>query len=311
MPCIVATLYKFTAIDNPPQLRAKLLAVLTANRVRGTILLAAEGINGTICGTRDGIDAVLAWLKRQSPQSMFADITARESQTDTPPFKRMRVKLKKEIVTMGVADLDANCAGARLSPREWNALLDEDDVLVVDVRNEYEINIGAFAGAINPHTVNFREFPAFAEKNLAAHKDKKIAMYCTGGIRCEKSTAYLKSRGFAHVFHLSGGILNYLESTAAHESKWRGQCFVFDERVAVDENLNKGDYAQCHACRWPISQADMASEKYQRGVSCPHCYDRTADRARFAERQKQVELAAARDAVHLGPQAMPLNNVGE
>lgn len=300
---VVCALYKFTALDNPQQLRQQLLPVMRAAGVCGTLLLAREGINGTIAGNRAGVDAVLAWL---GARPGLDGIEPMESFTDTPPFKRTKVKLKKEIVTMGVAGLEPGQGGVRVEPGDWNALVDADDVLVVDTRNEYEVKIGSFRGALNPRTTNFREFPAFADRHLDARKHKKIAMYCTGGIRCEKSTAYLKRRGFAEVFHLKGGILKYLESVREAESRWRGECFVFDERVSVDHRLRKGGYDQCHACRAPISAADKRSDKYTPGAGCPHCHARVSatDRSRFLQREKQVGLAAGRGLVHIGPRAM-------
>ena len=300
---IVCALYKFTALENLEELRLGLLAVMKDNGVRGTVLLAGEGVNGAISGGRGGVDGVLSWLGRWPG---LDGIEFGESFTDAAPFRRTKVKLKREIVTMGVAGIDPRRSGDRVDPRDWNALLDDDDVLVIDVRNAYEVKIGAFEGALNPGTTNFREFPGFADAHLDPRKHKKIAMYCTGGIRCEKSTAYLKQRGFEQVFHLKGGILKYLACVPEAESRWRGECFVFDERVAVDHRLNKGGYDQCHACRAPISEADKRSDQYIPGASCPHCHARVsaADRARFLQRQKQVELAAERGAVHLGPEAM-------
>lgn len=303
-PIVVCALYQFTALEGLAALRLRLWSVMAKNDVRGTLLLAPEGVNGTICGARVGVDAVLSWLAQQPG---LGGIQPKESVTDTPPFKRTKVKIKREIVTLGVADLDPSQAGIAVAPPDWNALLDDDEVLVVDTRNEYEVKIGSFDGAVNPHTTNFREFPEFADRHLDARKHPKIAMFCTGGIRCEKSTAYLKQKGFAQVFHLKGGILKYLEDVPPAESRWRGECFVFDERVTVDQQLNKGSYAQCHACRMPISAADQRSEKYIPGASCPHCYARVsaADRARFLEREKQVTLATSRGVAHIGPEAMP------
>ena len=306
-PIVVCTLYKFTALDNLEALRLRLLAAMKDNGVRGTLLLAHEGINGTIAGLRGGIDAVLAWLERQPG---LDGIEPKESCAEAAPFKRTKVKLKREIVTMGVIDLDPEQSGARVEPKDWNALIDDDDVLVIDVRNEYEVKIGWFVGALNPHTTNFREFPAFADAQLDSGTHKKIAMYCTGGIRCEKSTAYLKQRGFEQVFHLHGGILKYLACVSATESRWRGECFVFDDRVAVDHQLNKGGYDQCHACRSPISAVDKRSQQYIPGASCPHCHDKvsTHDKARFLQREKQVALAHERGHVHIGAEAMTKMN---
>lgn len=304
MQLVVCALYQFTVIkrEHLQRLRAQLLSVLYANHIRGTLLLAEEGINGTIAGRRAGIDAVLAWLRQQPG---FKRITPKESYTDVPPFKRTRVKIKKEIVTIAVPDLNPHRGGVHIAPQHWNELLSAEDTLVVDVRNEYEVKIGSFPNAINPHTTNFREFPAFAEC-LQPHKHKNIAMYCTGGIRCEKSTAYLKQQGFEHVFQLHGGILNYLAKIPQAESRWQGECFVFDERVAIDHRLTKGSYEQCYACRMPLSRVDQLSEHYTHGVSCPHCYAQGSaeDKMRYQEREKQVELATARGAVHIGPAAM-------
>ena len=301
---VVSALYKFTTLDAPEKLRPRLLSVMLANEVLGTLVLACEGINGTVCGARDGVDAVLAWLDGQPG---LAGLEPKESFTDAMPFKRAKVKVKAEIVTLGVPGIaPGQETGTHVEAKDWNALLDDDAVVVVDVRNEYEVKIGSFEGAVNPHTTNFREFPEFAERCLNPRKHKKIAMYCTGGVRCEKSTAYLRRRGFEQVFQLKGGILKYLETVPEGESRWRGACFVFDDRVAVDHQLKRGDYDQCHACRSPISEADMRSDQYIPGAACPHCHERVsaADRARFLQREKQVALAASRGAVHIGPEAM-------
>ena len=302
-PTVICALYKFTVLYNLERLRRRVLAVMRENAVRGTLVLAEEGVNGTIAGRRAGVDAVLAWLRRQPG---LEGIEAGESFADAPPFKRARVKIRREIVTLGVDGIKAGRAGVRVEPRDWNRLIDDDDVLLVDTRNDYEVAIGAFEGALNPHTTNFREFPAFAARHLSPNNRQKIAMYCTGGIRCEKSAAYLRQRGFEQVFHLKGGILNYLACVPEAESRWRGECFVFDDRVSVDHRLRRGAYDQCHACRRPLSAADKRSEQYAPGVSCPACYGRRTadDRRRFHQRQKQVALAAARGAVHLGPEAM-------
>jgi UPF0176 protein len=226
------------------------------------------------------------------------------------PFIRSKVKLKKEIVTMGVEGIDPkSVVGTYVKPEDWNALIEDPDVLVVDTRNDYEVQIGTFKNAVNPKTETFREFPAFVAAHLDPLKHKKVAMFCTGGIRCEKSTSYLKSQGFDEVYHLEGGILKYLESIAAEDSTWEGECFVFDERVAVDHQLNKGHYDQCNACRMPITAADQQSTDYVHGVSCPHCIHLTTEeqRERYAERQKQVDLAKARGEQHIGSDVSELN----
>jgi UPF0176 protein len=270
------------------------------HEVRGTLLLAQEGINGTIAGSREGIDAVLNHL-RQDPR--LAEISYKESFTDSAPFMRSRVKLKKEIVTMGVEGIDPKrVVGTYVKPEDWNDLISQDDVLLVDTRNDYEYQVGTFKNAINPNTESFREFPDYVKSQLDPEKHKRVAMFCTGGIRCEKSTAYLKEQGFDEVYHLEGGILKYLEDVPEENTLWEGECFVFDERVTVNHQLEKGDYDQCHACRLPITEEDKQSSKYQKGVSCPYCFDKTTEhqKQRFAEREKQIELARARGDVHIG-----------
>lgn len=300
---IVAALYKFVRLEHFEDLREPLLKHMLEHNVRGTILLAHEGINGTISGSRTDVDAVLNWLNQQ-PDLSPLDI--KESKHHSTPFHRSKVKLKKEIVTMGVEDIDPQThAGTYVEPEDWNALINQDDVVVIDTRNRYEIEIGQFEHAVNPETDSFRDFPQYADEHLEEFKNKKIAMYCTGGIRCEKSTAYLKQQGFKDVYHLKGGILKYLEKVAATDSLWQGECFVFDERVAVDQNLDKGSYDQCHACRFPITAEQMAHQYYQPGVSCPRCYGKhsTEQLERFTERQRQVELAKSRGEVHIGSDA--------
>ncbi len=290
---VVCALYKFTALDDYRDLREPLLQVMQVNQVRGTLLLASEGINGTVAASRAGIDVLLAWL-RSDPR--LADIDCKESFTDGLPFKRAKVKLKKEIVTMGVPGLDPRrVVGTYVSPREWNRLISDPNVLLVDTRNDYEVGVGTFKDAINPATESFREFPRFVSENLDSKKHKKVAMFCTGGIRCEKSTAYLKEQGFEEVYHLKGGILKYLEEVPQDETLWEGECFVFDDRVTVNQKLEKGSYDQCNACRLPITEADKASELYQPGVSCPRCHDKSSSeqKARYRERQRQMDLAQA------------------
>ncbi|MFE8070305.1 rhodanese-related sulfurtransferase [Marinobacteraceae bacterium S3BR75-40.1] len=300
---VVCALYKFTVLENYSELRQPLLDLLQENDVRGTLLLAREGINGTVAGPREGIDALKAWL---ASDSRFDGIDYKESFNDEQPFKRTKVKLKKEIVTLGVEDIDPRrTVGTYVDPKEWNALISDPEVLLIDTRNQYEVEIGTFKNAVNPATDTFREFPEYVEKNLDPGKHKKVAMFCTGGIRCEKSTAFLKEKGFDEVYHLKGGILNYFEQVPEEESLWDGECFVFDDRVTVNQNLERGDYDQCHACRRPITDEDKRSKKYQQGVSCPKCYDSLTEeqKARFAEREKQIRLARERGEEHVGGEA--------
>lgn len=297
---VVAALYKFARLDDYETLREPLLDLMMEQDVRGTLLLASEGVNGTISGPRSGINRVLDWLRSDI---RLADLEHKESFHDEHPFLRTKVKLKKEIVTMGVEGIDPNrTVGTYLTPEEWNEVISDPETILIDTRNDYEVEVGTFKGAINPHTRTFREFPAYVKETLDPAKHKKVAMFCTGGIRCEKSTAYLKELGFDEVYHLKGGILKYLEETPRENSLWQGECFVFDERVTVDHDLNPGEYDQCHACRRPISEQDQESELFQLGVSCPHCYDESSpeQKARFAERQKQIELARSRGQAHRG-----------
>ena len=297
---VVAALYRFAALPDFEALKDPLYRLMIDHDVRGTLLLAKEGINGTIAGSRQGIDRIMDWLKSDS---RFADLEAKESYVNTPPFYRTKVKLKKEIVTMGVEGIDPNdIVGTYVEPADWNALIADPEVLVLDTRNKYEVDIGSFENAINPETDSFRELPAYVEKHLDPVKHKKVAMFCTGGIRCEKSTAFLKQQGFNEVYHLKGGILKYLEEVPETESKWRGECFVFDNRVAVNHQLEKGQYDQCHACRRPITEDDKLSPHYKKGVSCHHCYQSHSvqQRQRYQEREHQIELAKRRGEAHMG-----------
>lgn len=297
---VVAALYRFAKFPEFESWRQPLRDLMLAEQVRGTLLLAEEGINGTIAGPRAGIDAVLDWLRRDE---RFAGIDVKESMTDENPFYRTKVKLKKEIVTMGVEDIDPNhIVGTYVEPQDWNDLISDPDVLLLDTRNKYEVEIGTFENARNPETDSFREFPDYVKNNLDPSKHKKVAMFCTGGIRCEKSTAYLKQQGFEEVYHLKGGILNYLEKVPASETRWQGECFVFDNRVTVNHALERGQYDQCHACRMPITESDKASEFYVKGVSCPHCYNQHSEEQihRYAERERQIELARQRGESHIG-----------
>jgi len=303
MPVVVTALYHFVELDDFQRLREPLWQKMTENGVKGTILLAAEGINGTIAGSREGIDAVLDWL-RQDPR--LAGLDSKESLSDEMPFYRTKVKLKKEIVTLGVEGIDPKeVVGTYVSPRDWNALISDPEVLLIDTRNDYEYRVGTFENAINPNTEAFRQFPEYVKQHLDPKKHKKVAMFCTGGIRCEKSTALLKQMGFEDVFHLKGGILKYLEEVPKDETLWQGECFVFDNRVTVDHDLQPGHYDQCHACRLPITEADKAHPHYRKGVSCPHCHDTLSEeqKQRFAERQRQIELARQRGEEHIGSAA--------
>ena len=297
---LTAALYKFVELSDFAQLREPLLACCNENKVKGTILLAQEGINGTIAGLPEGIYAVLAFL-RSDPR--LADLTHKESFSEKAPFYRLKVRLKREIVTMGVPDINpTEMAGKYVKPDEWNQLLDDPDVVVVDVRNDYEVSLGTFKGAIDPKTKSFSELPEWVKRETRLHNKPKVAMFCTGGIRCEKSTAFLRSQGFQEVYHLEGGILKYLETVPEAESRWEGECFVFDERVSVGHGLKPGDYELCRACRHPISQEEKASELFVLGISCPHCHNSKteAQKNRLSERQRQIELAKSRNQVHIG-----------
>ncbi|MDL2399357.1 rhodanese-related sulfurtransferase [Rhizobium mayense] len=297
---LVAALYHFVSFPRFEALREPLLALCEANGVKGTLLLAHEGINGTIAGTDAGIGTVLSFLRAQ-PE--FSDLEHKESRASKMPFVRMKVKLKKEIVTMGVENIDpTRIVGTYVAPKDWNALISDPDTIVIDTRNDYETAIGLFKGAVDPKTKTFREFPEWVRQNEGLHNKPKIAMYCTGGIRCEKATAFMKEQGFDEVYHLKGGILKYLEDVPAEESLWEGACFVFDERVSVEHGLKEGNYKLCHACRNPITAEEITSPFYEAGVSCSQCYhDRTEeDRKRFRERQRQVMLARKRGQEHIG-----------
>jgi len=296
---VVAALYKFVSLPDYVALRDKLYQHMVLNKVKGTLLLAEEGINGTVCGTRDGIDALNRWL---ASDGRFEGLSYKESFADEPAFYRTKVKLKKEIVTMGVEGINpAHIVGTYVKGDAWNQLINDPETIVIDTRNDYEVAIGTFKNAINPNTTSFREFPEWAAQNLDNTKHKKVAMFCTGGIRCEKSTAYLKEQGFEEVYHLDGGILKYLEEVPEAESLWQGECFVFDQRVAVKHGLEQGSYDQCYACRMPLSPAEMQSPLYVKGLSCPHCHDKITEeqKASFRERQKQIELAKVRGEQHI------------
>ena len=301
-PIVIAAMYRFVRLEDFTELREPLLASMLENEIRGTLLLASEGINGTVAGSKAGIDCLLEYLRRDP---RLRDLDCKLSFDSEIPFYRARVKLKREIVTMGVDNLDPANAGTYVEPADWNRLIDDPAVTVIDTRNEYETGIGSFRNAIPANTDSFRDFPRFARENLDPARHGKIAMFCTGGIRCEKSTAFLRQQGFEEVYHLRGGILNYLEQMPESESRWDGECFVFDNRVTVNHALEKGSYDQCHACRRPVSETDRESDKYRPGISCPACFEQhsNSDRQRFREREKQVRLARQRGETHIGADA--------
>ena len=297
---IVAALYKFVHLPDYADLRDPLLNCLLGHKVRGSLLLAEEGINGTIAGNRSDLDAVLAHIK-SDPR--FSDLVHKESTATEVPFYRTKVKLKKEIVTMGIARVDPNQkVGAYVKPENWNELISDPDVLVIDTRNDYEHELGTFKGAIDPGIKTFREFPGYIQNNLDIKKHKKVAMFCTGGIRCEKSTSYLRTLGFENVYHLEGGIIKYLEKVSKEESLWSGECFVFDNRVSLIHDLDEGHREICHGCRRALSEQDKKTPEYELGVSCPRCFDKQTPKRQqaYRERQYQMELAEERSTIHMG-----------
>jgi UPF0176 protein len=300
----VAALYRFTRFPDCAAIKGPLLQACMHHGVKGTLLLASEGINGTIAGSDDGIAHVLAHI---ATLPGCADLEVKESRAEAMPFHRMKVRVKREIVTMGEPDISPlTDVGHYVAPEDWNALIDAPDTIVIDTRNDYEVAIGSFAGAIDPRTKSFRDFPAWfqaqREALAGAGKPPRIAMFCTGGIRCEKATAFLKAEGLDEVHHLRGGILAYLEKVPPEQSRWRGECFVFDERVSVGQGLETGDHQLCRACRMPVSPEQRRSPLYVAGVSCPACHGtRTNEqRARYAERHRQAALADARGEAHVG-----------
>lgn len=304
LPICVAALYKFTPFADHGTLQGPLLQCCRAEGVRGTLLLAQEGINGTIAGSDAGIAAVLDHI-RALPGC--ADLEVKFSRAPALPFHRMKVRLKREIVTMGQPNIDPlGSVGTYVPPADWNALIADPGTIVIDTRNDYEVAIGTFKGAIDPQTASFREFPewfrARRDALLGQGQAPKVAMFCTGGIRCEKSTAFLKAEGVEEVYHLQGGILKYLEEVPPEDSLWQGECFVFDQRVSVGHGLVPGGYALCHACRRPVSAEQQAAPEYEEGVSCPACFtERTEEqRAGYRERHRQEQLAARRGTAHVG-----------
>ena len=319
MSFLTAALYKFVELPDYAAMQAPLLAVCEAHGIKGTLLLAAEGINGTIAGRQDDVHAVLTYLRSDA---RLAELEHKESWASAMPFYRMKVRLKKEIVTLGVPDVHpALMAGHYVKPEAWNELIAQPGVVLVDTRNDYEVSIGTFAGAVNPATTSFSELPAWVDAQMqpggklaeVGGVKPKVAMFCTGGIRCEKSTAFLKSKGFDEVYHLEGGILKYLETVPEAQSAWQGQCFVFDERVSVGHGLLEGDLELCRSCRDPITAESMASPLYERGVSCPGCHGATTDmqKAGYRQRQKQVDLAELRKQAHIGAKQETARSAGQ
>ena len=303
-PVVIVALYKFTSLPQFEELRPPLQTAARKAGVRGTLLLAHEGINGTLAGSREAIGSFLERLEREPA---IDALEVKFSFAEEQPFYRMKVRLKKEIVTLGQPAVDpTNTVGTYVDPADWNRLIDDPDTLVIDTRNDYEVSIGTFENAVNPETSSFRDFADFVEDKLKPlikdKKPKNIAMFCTGGIRCEKSTSYLLQEGFENVFHLKGGILKYLETIPQDNSKWQGECFVFDGRVSVGHDLQPGSYDMCHACRMPLSSEEKQHPAYRPGISCPKCIDNLSEAQikRFSDRQKQVELAKQRGEVHIG-----------
>jgi len=301
-PIVVAAFYKFCDLDSFEELREPLRTRCYSQNIKGTILLASEGINGTISGPAEGIDYVLNYLRQHEE---IGEFDHKVSYNDAHPFTKLRIRLKKEIVTIRQEIADpTKKVGQYVDPSDWNQLISDPDTIVVDTRNSYEVELGTFKNAVDPKTESFGEFPDYVDKELSAHKSKKIAMFCTGGIRCEKATSYLLENGFEEVYHLQGGILNYLEKIPDEESTWEGDCFVFDQRVTVNSSLEKGSYELCFACQEIVSIEDRSSDKYEEGVSCPKCIDTISDeqRQRAKERQRQIEIAKARNRSHFGDQ---------
>lgn len=297
---VVAALYQFAPLDNYKVIQPELLKVCLENKIRGTLLLAKEGINGTIAGTRQGIDAIKAFINGIPG---LQHLEYKESSAEKMPFFRMKVRLKKEIVTLGVPGVDpTQQVGTYVKPEDWNAVISDPDTIVLDVRNDYEVKIGSFEGAVDPLTQTFREFPEYVRQNLDPKKHKKVAMFCTGGIRCEKASSFMLQEGFETVYHLHGGILKYLEEVPAEKSLWHGDCFVFDQRVGLAHGLEKGHHTLCFCCRHPLSEEDLMSSYYVEGVECPHCHDNISEKTRKSamERQKQIALARKRNQEHLG-----------
>ncbi|QDD11039.1 rhodanese-related sulfurtransferase [Candidatus Methylopumilus planktonicus] len=301
---LTTAMYHFVSLPHYKKLREPLLNFCISKGIKGTLLLADEGINGTVAGPEKSILELLNHLKTDPVfEGNFKNLAHKESWSDKHPFYRMKIKLKKEIVTLGVPGVSpTKVAGKYVKPQDWNKIISDPEVVLIDTRNDYEYAIGTFKNAINPKTNTFREFPEYVKTHFDPKKHKKVAMFCTGGIRCEKASSYMLSKGFDEVYQLEGGILKYLEEVKPEESLWQGECFVFDQRVAITHGLEVGVYDQCYACRYPLSQDDMKSEKYTPGISCPHCFNKhTPEKLKsLTERQRQVILAKARGLNHIG-----------
>ena len=301
---IISTFYKFLVLENYKELKIKFDKSLSKTNIKGTILLANEGVNGTIAGSESDLKKFFLYIDKFS---QFKDITPKFSSSNKNPFLRMKVRLKKEIVTIGIPEVSpSNLVGKYLNVEEWNEFLNESDSIIIDTRNDYEVSIGTFKNSINPKIKSFRNFPNWVQKNLIdkkVSKKSKIGMFCTGGIRCEKSTSYLKQLGFENVFHLDGGILKYLENVKSDENEWKGECFVFDYRVSLNNSLEKGEYEMCYACRMPLSKENKKNKHYLKGQSCEYCYDQKTikQKKRFNEREKQIKLSKVKNLKHLGP----------
>ncbi len=294
---VVAALYRFVRLNDFEDLQKPIHDQMVELGVCGSLLLASEGINGTVSGSREGIDKLLSYL-RDDPR--LSSLEVKESFALEAPFKRTRVRLKKEIVTMGVEGIDPNdSVGTYVDPQDWNALISDPEVTLIDTRNDYEVAIGTFEGAVNPETQSFRQFPSFVDDELDPQKHRKVAMFCTGGIRCEKSTAFLRKKGFEEVYHLKGGILKYLEEVPEEDSKWEGDCFVFDKRVSVGHNLQLGEHLMCYGCGWPVDSEAQHETSFVPGVQCPHCAEQITEeqRNRFTERQRQIDQEKAKTEV--------------
>ena len=307
----VAALYKFSQIDNPPEVQIYLKKTLKNLSIYGTILVGNEGINGTIASKdKKNLNTALMYLKNLKG---FKDLDIKFSNSKKKPFIRLKVKLKQEIVTIGDESIDpSKNVGEYVNPEDWNSLIEEENILLIDTRNDYEYSIGSFKDSINPKTRKFRDFPEWLKGQNFTQEDKnkkKVAMFCTGGIRCEKASSFMKNEGFKKVYHLKGGILKYFESVSKENSLWDGECFVFDERVSVKHDLSVGDYDMCHGCRMPITETDKTSQKYILGVSCPNCFDQTSEeqKSRYMSRQKQIDLAKQRNQKHIGPKEEVFN----